>query len=222
MSLQTLICQVTARCLHLLSHWFEIHYRPVEIPFALYFGFDVVSAVSGIGCITMFMKVKSTYESEKDNFGITIFDCLVPKTGILSSRPIRASIFIYIVAVILAFFWSFFRQSPGTWGTGYFCCVYEVMCAVALIPQLWMFHKEKTVSPLLGWFVVFVALNRCCTLSFWVTFTWVNPWNTPANRFTQIVTELANLLLLGDFLFYWARAKIRGESIVVGTSSGDV
>lgn len=225
MSLQTLIAVVTARTLHLFSHWFEIHYRPQEIAFALYFMMDIINAVVGISCIIMFLQLKSTYDSEKDNFGIAIFDRfqLVPETGIFSSRPLLAASFIYIVTSMLAFLWSFFRNSPGSWATGYFCCIYEVISMVALIPQLWMFHKDKWVSQLLGWFVVMVALNRCCTLTFWVIYPWINPWSSPANRTTQIITEFLNLAVLADFLFYWARAKFRGESkICVGSWSPDV
>jgi len=224
MSLQTLIAVVTSRTLHFCSHWFDIHYRPQEIPSALYFMFDIINAAAGISCIVMFAKYISTYDSENDNFGIAIFDKfqMVPTSGIFSSRPILAASFIYIVTMILAFLWSFIRNSPGSWATGYFCCIYEVMSMVALLPQLWMFHKDKWVSQLLGWFVVMVAVNRCCTLTFWVSYTWVNPWNTPSNRFTQIVTEILNLAVLGDFLFYWARAKMRGDTRIRVGSDPDV
>merc|ERR1719321_1838974 len=96
----------------------------------------------------------------------------------------------------------------------FFICLYEALCMVALIPQLWMFHQDKWVNQLLATFVVMVALNRVCTLTFWISYTWVNPWNTPANRRIQIITEVGNLLVLSDFLYYWIRAKMRGESRV--------
>jgi hypothetical protein len=225
MSLQTLIAVVTSRSLHLLSHWLGIHYRPTQIWSSLYFLFDIVNAAVGIGCISIFMVHKGSYDEEKDNFGIHIFDRfqLIPKSGPLASRPVLAASFVYAVTVILAFFWSFFRTSAGSWYLNYFCCVYEVMCMVALIPQLWMFHKDKWVSQLLGWFVVMVAANRVCTLTFWLSYTWVNPWSSPANRGTQILTELLNLAVLADFLFYWARAKLRGEKrIRVGSFHDEV
>jgi len=225
MSLQSLIAIVSARNLHLLSHWLGIHYRPNELSMTMFFGIDVINAVAGIGCIVIFMAHKSTYEIDKDNFGLAFFDRfqLIPKTGLLSSRPLLAASFIYTVTLVLAFLWSFVRAPTGTWGVGYFCCIYEVMCMVALIPQLWMFHQDKWVTELLAWFVVMVALNRVCTLTFWVSYSWVNPWNTPANRNTQIMIELLNLAVLGDFLFYWVRAKLRGETrIRVGSWAPDV
>lgn len=225
MSLQTLIAVVSSRELHLCSHWLGIHYRPQELPMFLYYTMDILNAGVGIACIVMFWSLKSTYETDKDSFGIEFFDRfqLVPKTGFFSSRPLIAASFIYTVTLILAFFWSFIRASAGDWSLNYFCCLYEVMCMVALIPQLWMFHKDKWVTSLLGWFVVMVAANRVCTLTFWVTYTWVNPWSTPANRTTQIITELLNIAVLGDFLFYWGRAKMRGESrIRVGSWCPDV
>jgi len=225
MSLQTLIAVVSARVLHLCSHWFNIHYRPQELPASMYFGFDIINAAIGIGCIMIFTVHKETYEMEKDNFGIHIFDRfqLTPKSGLFASRPVLAASFVYGVTLVLAFFWSFVRVSAGSWSVNYFCCVYEVMCMLALIPQLWMFHQDKWVSQLLSWFVVMVALNRVCTLTFWISYPWVNPWSSPANRGIQIFTELLNLAVLGDFLFYWVRAKIRGEKrIRVGSWMPDV
>lgn len=216
MSLQTLIAVVSSRNLHLCSHWLGIHYRPQEISAAPYFVFDIVNAGLGIGCIVIFLALVETYEKEKDNFGLALFERLdlIPKSGLFSSRPLLGASFIYGATIILACIWSFFRAPATSWYMTYFCCVYEMMCMLALLPQMWMFHKEKLVSQLLGTFVVMVALNRMCTLTFWLSYTWVNPWSAPANRGTQILTELLNLAVLADFLFYWARSKLRGDTVI--------
>merc|ERR1712183_976295 len=126
MSLQTLVAIVSARVLHLFSHWLGIHYKPQDIPFPVYFTFDIVNSGMGIGCIMLFLCHRSTYEMEKDNFGLQLFDKfgLTPKAGLFSSRPVLAASFIYVATVALAFLWSFVRTSAGSWGLNYFCCVY--------------------------------------------------------------------------------------------------
>jgi hypothetical protein len=225
LSLQTLIAVVTARVLHLGSQYFGIHYRPAELPTVLFSAFDVMNASAGIACILLFNKFRTTYEVEKDNFGIQLFDKLdlVPKKGLLSNRPFFAATFIYGLTLVLALFWSFVRTTSGSWAMNYYCCVYEALCTVALFPQLWMFHQDKWVNQLLATFVVCVAVNRLCTLTFWLSYTWVNPWSAPANRTIQIFIEFVNLAVLADFLYYWLRAKLRGETRVrIGTWQPDV
>ena len=34
------------------------------------------------------------------------------------------------------------RRSPLSFGVSYFCCFYEILTALALLPQLWMFYKD--------------------------------------------------------------------------------
>merc|ERR1719271_2298047 len=84
MSLQTLIAVVSCRELHLLSHPLGIHYRPIVIPMILYILFDIVNGIAGFACVAKFMSHKATYEMDKDNFGIQIFDSLqiTPKSGV--------------------------------------------------------------------------------------------------------------------------------------------
>merc|ERR1739848_211950 len=78
-----------------------------------------------------------------------------------------AASFLYAVVAIGAFGWYTVRRSQLNFMKSYFTCFYEVMSGVALIPQLWMFHQDKRVSPPLANFVVLTALNRLCTLTFW-------------------------------------------------------
>lgn len=224
-SLQTLLAVVSARVLHLGSQCFGIHYRPVLLPGAFFAGMDVANAAAGVGCVVLFAKHWSSYQVDSDNFGIVLFDRLglVPKSGPLSNRAVLAAVFLYAVILVLALLWSCVRQSTGSWLMSYYCCVYEAICTVALLPQLWMFHKDKWVNQLLGTFVVMVALNRLCTLTFWLTYTWVNPYSAPANRYIQICIELLNLAVLGDFLYYFVRAKLRGEKrIKIGSWDAEV
>lgn len=220
LSLQTLATVVGARVLHLLSHYIGLHYRPNVLPWLLYPFIDVVSACIGCALLASFcLYYYPSYEKDKDNFGIHIFERLdlLPKNSPLKSSPMVAASFLYAVVAVLALMWYFVRRSQHGFWVSYFCCYYEAMGAVALIPQLWMFHQDKRVSPLLSYFVVLTALNRFFTLCFWICYPHVFLWRYPDNRGVQMVSETLNLLILSDFLFYWARSKIRGdEEVIIG------
>merc|ERR1719454_1709314 len=97
-----------------------------------------------------------------------------------------------------------------------FTCFNEALSAVALLPQLWMFRSDKRVDQNLATFVVAVAMSRVCTLLFWTLLPYflVQKWAVLANRPMQIKLEILNLLVLSDFLYYWVRAKIRGDKEV--------
>jgi len=218
LSLQTLVTVVGARSLHLLSHVMRLHYLPAVIPWLLYPSMDVVNAAAGILLLTSFVLLYyRTYEREKDNFGVAVLQKLdlLPKSGNLSNSPLLASGFLYACIAVLALIWYSVRRSNHSFAVSYFCCFYEVMGAVALIPQLVMFQKDKRVSPALANFVVLTAVNRLCTLIFWISYPWVYTWRYPDNRGIQMISEVLNLLILSDFLFYWARSQIRGDKEVI-------
>jgi len=218
LSLQTLVAILSARMLHLASHRIGLHYTPNVIPFTLFFLTDIVNLLAGLTCLFFLVNFYySTYEVEKDNFGIQLFERfnLLPKSGPLRHKPEVAASFLYIVVAIAAFGWYYARPKFPSFAIGYFCCFFEAMSAVALVPQLWMFNKDKRVSPLLANFVVLIAVGRVCTLTFWSAYPLVFPWRVPQNRSIQMISESLNLLILSDFLFYWARSKIRGEKEII-------
>jgi len=224
LSLQTLVTIVGARTMHLLSHVLGLHYIPAQLPKIIYLGLDFVNAGLGILLLTIFaLMFLHTYEREKDNFGIHVFEKLelLPKKGPWRTSPVVAAGFMYSVVSVLALLWYFMRRSSHSFAVSYFCCYYEVMGAVALIPQLWMFQKDKRVSPLLANLVVLTAANRLCTLMFWVTYPKVYVWRYPDNRGIQMASECLNLLILSDFLYYWARSKFRGEKEIILGGDGD-
>lgn len=123
--------------------------------------------------------------------------------------------FLYCCITVLALLWYCIRRSHHSFLVSYFCCFYEVMGAFALIPQLWMFQKDKRVSPPLANFVVLTAFNRLCTLLFWISYPRVYYWRYPDNRGIQMASETINILILSDFLYYWVRSKMRGDKEVV-------
>lgn len=204
-----------------LSHFLNIHYTPAVLPWFIYPTIDVVNALMGALLLGALLTVcSSTYEREKDNFGITVFERLELKSGRLQERPITAATFLYMVVTVVALVWYMFRRSTSGFWSSYFCCYYEVLCAVALLPQLWMLHQDKRVSPLLANFVVLSAMTRACTFTFWVAYPHIYIFRSPHNRGIQMAVEALNILILSDFLFYWVRSLVRGDrEIIIGDSS---
>merc|ERR550532_619290 len=90
LSLQSVMSLVSLRLLHLSSHYFSIHYRPKVLPMWVFKSLDTGVVVAGLACLVLvFSQYYSTYEVEKDNFGIQLFDRfnLLPRSGPFSSRP---------------------------------------------------------------------------------------------------------------------------------------
>ena len=242
-SLQTLATVVGARVIHLISHNIQLHYSPNVLPWFIYPTMDVFSACAGVALLLSFcLYYFPSYEKEKDNFGIHIFERLelVGKNSPLKNNPFLAASFLYASVAVIALLWYAVRKSQRSFLVSYFCCYYEAMGAVALIPQLWMFHQDKRVSPLLANFVVLTAMHRLFTLAFWIFYPRVFIWRYPDNRGVQIASETLklgvaevtgqvlvhlgplvspvdarNLLILSDFLFYWLRSKLRGDREVI-------
>ncbi len=128
---------------------------------------------------------------------------------------------LYLVAGVVALLWYFVRTSNTSYNLTCYTCFNEAMPAVALLPQLGMFQHDKRVDSQLASFVVMIAANRLCTLLFWtfLPILVVHSWAVPTNRSIQMGLEALNLLILADFLYYWARAKLRGEKDIILPSS---
>lgn len=222
-SLQSIIAILTLRFFHAWSHYVGIHFTPRALPMWPFKITDVGVVFAGFAClIALLTKFYKTYEVEKDNFGIQLFDRfgLTPKTGPFSNRSVLAASFLYVIIGTLTVIWYFIRSTTSfTSSLSLYTCVCEVLSALALVPQLWMFQKEKRASSLLGTFVVLVAVGRLCTLLFWVMLPiLVGKWSVPTNRNVQICLEIFNIAILSDFLYYWGKARVRGLSEVVLSS----
>jgi len=217
LSFQTLIAVVSLRFLHLCSYQFGLHYRPALLPQVLFLALDVVNCVGGALCLGLFLRHIGTYPCEKDNFGIQLFDkydCL-PKRGPLSWRPVAAASILYAVVAVVAVAWYGLREWHRTRPHPYYLSFYESMSALALVPQLWMFHQDKVVPPLLSNFVVLVAAHKSLVLLFWTAYPSLKGGVAPPNREVQLVFELVNLVILSDFLYYWFRSKLYGYEDVI-------
>lgn len=214
LSLQTLATLVLARTLHCFSHALSMHYQPRVAPWLWFFGIDLFNAAVGVaGCGLIVGVLYSSYEKQKDDFGIQLYQ----KLGLLGNdpdSPYRTALawsLLQIAVALLALFWWSIRSSRRSFLSSYFCCFYEAMAALALIPQLWMFQKDKVVQPVMANFVVLTAISRFCTLLFWVFYPRVMFWTYPDNRGVQMASESLNILILSDFLYHWVRSKLRGE-----------
>merc|ERR1712183_134041 len=158
-SFQTIFAVVSARTWHLLSHSISLHYVPTVLPYEFFSFLDITNAILGVALLVFLYMFNSTYEREKDSFGIERSN-LLPKSGPFSGGPLVDGIFLYMVIAVMALIWWYFRRSNvHSFAVSYFCCFYEVMGAVALFPQLRMFYKDKRVSPLLANFIVLTAVN---------------------------------------------------------------
>ena len=212
-SLQTVGAVAASRTIHLLSHPLDLHFMPDTLPFALSMLMDYANAI--FGCYVLWYIVQNywnTYESEKDNFS----ENFLLKIGVDRNmvRNYRYA-FIYVIAAVFGFIWYLFRRSSVPFFASYFCCYYEALCAVALLPQLWMFQQDRVVSPQLANFVALTAANRLFTLIFWTSYPYVF-WNRyPDNRGVQMTSEILNLLILSDFLYYFIKARMKGQKVVI-------
>lgn len=211
-SLLTLVIIVISRCLHSLSHpVFGLHFFPTVLPMSLFLLMDVANAILGICVVVFFVKYYwHTYEVENDDFGSVV----LRKLGVDS--VVARWVLLHSVILTSAVAWNIFRRGNHTnVASALFCSYYEVMGFFALLPQLWMFQRDKVVSQALGNFIGFTALHRFLTLLFWIAFPIVYKSRVLDNRIIQMVSEVINLLILSDFLFYYIRSKIRGEKDIV-------
>lgn len=212
-SLQTVGALAAARVIHLFSHPLNVHFRPDAFEDGLYTFLDIVNA--GFSCYVLFYIFKDhigSYETEKDNFSQNFF----LKAGLDKQlvHKLRYA-FVYILAAIFGLVWYMVRRSPQPFHVSYFCCYYEALLAIALLPQLWMFQQDRVVSPQLANFVALLAVSRLCTLVFWVSYPYVY-WNRyPDNRGVQMASEILNLAILSDFLYYFIKARMQGQNVIV-------
>lgn len=220
LSLQTMIAAVSIRCLHLASYTLNLHYHPVMLPHQAFLFMDWVNAIIGLACLVSFCSRLNTYEREKDNFGIQVFDSFdcFPNARVKYRGWLAAS-FLYSIIAVLGLTWHHARRwlvqeaLPDTFG-GYYMSFYETTAALCLIPQLWMFHQDKRVPPLLANFVIFFAMHKVLVLIFWASYPWVNG-TVPPNRNVQMAFDFLSVLILSDFLYYWARSKLHGYDEVI-------
>lgn len=215
-SLQTLIAVVSQRFVHFQSHRLSVHYIPHVLSFSMYYALDVLNVLSGCLLICVFvLKFYATYEKEKDTFGFQFVEDFIPPKHILKKNPLVYTAIMSIIVLAGTVLWYLLRGILTT-TTSFYFCFYEILSAVGLLPQLFMFHRDKRVNTLLANFMVLSAYNRMIMFTFWALIPWLTNLKL-ANRPVQMASEGFNLLILSDFMYYWCRSKVRGEKqIVIG------
>eukprot|EP00746_Dinoflagellata_sp_MGD_P058816 gnl/MRDRNA2_/MRDRNA2_25132_c0_seq1.p1 gnl/MRDRNA2_/MRDRNA2_25132_c0~~gnl/MRDRNA2_/MRDRNA2_25132_c0_seq1.p1 ORF type:complete len:289 (-),score=24.00 gnl/MRDRNA2_/MRDRNA2_25132_c0_seq1:6-872(-) len=82
---------------------------------------------------------------------------------------------------------------------------------VSMIPQLGMIMRESSVECLTSHFIFSIAMSRASSLAFWYhAYTELAPLEGGFNiaGYAVLGTQLAGLLLLCDFVFYYIRAWV--------------
>eukprot|EP00440_Ansanella_granifera_P076915 gb/GFBE01083468.1/.p1 GENE.gb/GFBE01083468.1/~~gb/GFBE01083468.1/.p1 ORF type:complete len:253 (+),score=50.85 gb/GFBE01083468.1/:1-759(+) len=213
-SLLTLASLATTRLLHLSLHFRGRHHQTRVLPSSASWCCDMMGAIGGVACLYLFlMRYYRTYEKEEDDFGAQLLDrCSIqlPQKGPLKHRNVAALVLLYTVIAVFAVAWfiAVGGQITGQRGPGYLECFGDCLGAVALIPQLWMFHKTRRAPRLLSLVVVSVALARCCMVS---TFLLARR----KHLLNAVGSEMTYLLIVADFVYYWARSTIKGQKEVI-------
>uniref|UniRef100_A0A0G4F9T4 ER lumen protein-retaining receptor n=1 Tax=Chromera velia CCMP2878 TaxID=1169474 RepID=A0A0G4F9T4_9ALVE len=155
----------------------------------------------------IFTKYYSSYEKDRDTFGLKFCRVLPNNLG----KKVYA-FFLYFVAFVITIPLFIFRRTRLPTLYSLYECFDDTMLALALIPQLYMFYnrRPRRVSSLLGHFVVLLFIARLCALSYWLTYPIFHSGAIPS-RGLHICTELFNLLILLDFLYYYLVAAVKGE-----------
>lgn len=169
-----------------------------------------------------------SYEVQKDTFGKKFF-------SLCCTRKISDNfyfLFLYFLALLVAFPTFVIRRqinTPSTSGTlsllfssslhssliSFWECYNDSVLALALLPQLFMFYNKRprTVSALLGNFVICLLIARILALAYWLSFPLFHV-EAATGRGVHMFTELLNLFILSDFLYYYLKAKLKGLQYV--------
>ena len=248
LSLQSFAALVLCRCLHLGSHLFGIHFTPEVLPGWVYNSVDLFNAVAGLVAVAAAAELASSsssssssggggYQAEADSFGKVCSGGAGSRSStfakkILPKRLVPFAHFatLYLVVFALAGIWTVFRRgghsssssSLAQTALSFFCCFYEVLGALALVPQLYMVHAKLTVDglnpgisggqdksrnlPALADLVFCVFLSKFFTLLFWFLYPYIHRGRHPDNRGVQMAAEGLNMAILSDFLVVYVMA----------------
>merc|ERR1719310_1881456 len=194
-SAQTLILQAASCALRLSSTTWLQGYIPVDATGDwLYQAVDVLSLVILLNILyCIFKTYRSTYQEEHDNIkveyvGLSCFVLAVLVHPDLNNRPVFDTL----------------------WTTALYIDV------VAMAPQLVLISKIRgEIEALTAHFVSATALSRLTSLIFWYHgFAELAPLDGSFNLagWAIIAAHVLQVLLLGDFLFYYVRALVKTGS----------
>jgi len=99
---------------------------------------------------------------------------------------------------------------------GYSMSFADVLGAMALLPQMWMFHKEKRAPIHLATMVLLVVGSRMCIISTVILRPFVYGRTLSlSNVVQQLSSETMFILIFADFLYFFARSKARGDKDII-------
>jgi len=88
---------------------------------------------------------------------------------------------------------------------------------LAMLPQLWMMSKiGGEVNGCTAHFTVCIVVSRCLSLAFWAT-AYADLADDGAHLAAKMIllNNVVQLLLAGDFVYYYAKAKLSGKAFNV-------
>lgn len=210
-SLQSLAALVLCRVIHALSHILGMHHQSESFA-VIYMIFDISASVVAVGTAHLCLKTyKGSYQADLDDFGLIALEYLHDKgfKKIIPSQPrLYANYWsiLYSVCACIGFCWFLIRRSHANWLFSFGICWYEVLTALAILPQMWMFRKGRSVPTALAHYVVLSVLARAVLLLFWMYYPRAHNWRYPDNRGVQMAAEALNILILSDFLYCYVKS----------------
>lgn len=202
----------------------EINSLLVTVTMSLYQGHTLGSDVILCGLVTTLTSIgalyvtasrmSNTYEEQCDSFGR--FMCPI-KTGIKRVDRRIHWLSLYVLCFAAAVPMALVRRRdvlpPAL---SFWECFDDMLLALALVPQLAMFYSKRPrrISTPLGLFVVFLLGARVSTLLYWLL-TPLAFRAYPTGRGVHISTEILNIAILVDFLYYFAKSKALGYPSIV-------
>jgi hypothetical protein len=202
-----------------------LHYSAQELPPSLFLGLDCITTAAALTALLSFILKIGTYEYHKDTFGIHLFERFqnFDKFGKPARGPchtgVVSALVLYSFVAVMSVAWHHVRflavqQSLFANPCEYYLSFYEMLAALCLLPQVWMFHLDKRVPSVLANFVLFFALHKLLVLVFWAAYPFLKG-DYPTNRTIQMAFVAMSLLIQADFLYYWTRSAMRGYLDVV-------
>lgn len=189
------------------------------MPQALPLFVDIVGALLAIFCTCCLLsnRLFATYQNDRDDFGVQIFERLNfrPTSGLLRHRPILGACFFYFVVAMSAAVWHSVQGGRSRF-VGYISCFTDVLGAMALLPQIWMFHKEKRAPAHLATLVLLIVSARMCIVQHIILRAIVYGRTVFLTNVMQLLSrETMFILIFADFLYFFARSKARGEKDII-------
>eukprot|EP00382_Lankesteria_abbotti_P003203 CAMPEP_0113845218 /NCGR_PEP_ID=MMETSP0372-20130328/637_1 /TAXON_ID=340204 /ORGANISM="Lankesteria abbotti" /LENGTH=311 /DNA_ID=CAMNT_0000814241 /DNA_START=34 /DNA_END=969 /DNA_ORIENTATION=+ /assembly_acc=CAM_ASM_000359 len=210
-----------------------VFYNVAVSPFLL-----VCDTITGFLSALTFWRVvrsfSSSYEEEKDTFGLMCCPCFRRGRAVVSpnsatsvgsnsyggSASLKLCGFrlhwltLYVLATMLAVGMHAIRRKKLPFWLSMWECYTDALTAMALIPQLYQFHARRSgkISDLLCRFVFFLLIARLLSLCYWVTDVYFHGTFFPG-RGVHIAAEALNVVILLDFAFYYATSRAGNKEL---------